>query len=108
MVAKAIAPIARIRPETAKKYFETRVKSKLHWRPSPPAPRKLGRRRICERPSSPSTAWVKRTAVNRETIVPIPSVNANPFTPALASTKRMKAVIRVITFASMIVAIPFL
>ena len=30
LVAKEIAPIARIRPEIAKKYFETRVKSKLH------------------------------------------------------------------------------
>ena len=46
------------------------------------------------------------TAVSSETIVPTPSVNAKPFTPAVASTKRMNAVIRVITFASMIVAIP--
>ena len=46
------------------------------------------------------------TAVNSETIVPTPSVNANPFTPAVASTNRMNAVISVITFASMIVAIP--
>jgi len=49
---------------------------------------------------------VKRTAVNRETSVPIPSVNANPLTPAVASTKRMNAVISVMTFASTIVAIP--
>ena len=49
---------------------------------------------------------MNRTAVNSETIVPIPSVKANPLTPALASTNRMNAVSRVITFASMIVAIP--
>jgi hypothetical protein len=44
--------------------------------------------------------------VNSEAIVPTPSVNANPFTFAVASANRMNAVIRVITFASMIVAIP--
>ena len=54
----------------------------------------------------PRNAWVKTTAVNSETITPTPRVKANPFTPAVARTKRMKAVIRVITFASMIVAIP--
>ena len=46
------------------------------------------------------------TAVNSETIVPTPRVNANPLTPAVASTKRMNAVNRVITLASTIVAIP--
>ena len=49
---------------------------------------------------------MKRTAVNSETIVPMPSVNAKPLTPAVASTNRMNAVISVITFASTIVAIP--
>ena len=49
---------------------------------------------------------MKTTAVNSETIVPTPSVNAKPLTPEVARTKRMNAVIRVITFASMIVAIP--
>ena len=46
------------------------------------------------------------TAVNSETIVPMPSVNAKPLTPAVASTKRMNAVNSVMTFASMIVAMP--
>ena len=46
------------------------------------------------------------TAVNSETSVPTPSVKAKPFTPAVASTNRMKAVISVTTFASMIVAMP--
>ena len=53
-------------------------------------------------------AWVNRTAVNSEVMVPIPSVKAKPLTPAVASTKRMNAVTRVITFASTIVAIPCL
>ena len=57
-------------------------------------------------PSCPSTACVNRTAVNSETSVPTPSVNAKPFTPAVASTNRMNAMISVTTFASMIVAMP--
>ena len=35
LVAKAIAPIARITPEIEKKYFDARVKSKFHCLPSP-------------------------------------------------------------------------
>ena len=54
----------------------------------------------------PSTACVNTTAVNSDTSVPTPSVNAKPFTPAVASTNRMNAVISVTTFASMIVAMP--
>ncbi len=54
----------------------------------------------------PSTAWVKSTAVNSETSVPTPSVNAKPLTPAVARMNRMNAVISVTTFASMIVAMP--
>ena len=106
MVANAIAPIARITPEIEKNHFEAPVKSKFHWRPSPLAPRNAGERRMFERPSSPSTACVNSTAVNSETIVPMPSVKAKPLTPAVASPKRMNAVSRVITFASMIVAMP--
>ena len=53
-----------------------------------------------------SSAWVKTTAVSSETIVPTPSVKAKPLTPAVASTKRMKAVSRVTTLASTIVAMP--
>ena len=49
---------------------------------------------------------MKTTAVNSEAIVPTPSVKAKPLTPAVERTNRMKAVISVITFASMIVAMP--
>ena len=47
------------------------------------------------------------TAVNSETRVPIPSVNAKPLTPAVASVKRMNATPIVTTFASMIVRSAF-
>ena len=106
LVAKAIAPIARITPEIEKKYFEAPVKSNFHCRPSPLAPRNDGERMRFERPSSPMIACVNSTAVNRETMVPMPSVKAKPLTPAVARPKRMNAVNRMITFASTIVAIP--
>ena len=82
------------------------MKSKFQRSPSPEAPSAAGERMNRARPKTPSIACVNRTAVNRETIVPMPSVNAKPLTPAEARTKRMNAVISVITFASMIVAIP--
>ena len=106
-VANAKAPIIRIAPEIEKKYLEAPVKSKCQrTRCSGEAPSSFGERIQRARPKTPRTAWVKTTAVNSETIVPTPSVNAKPFTPEVASTNRMKAVIRVITFASMIVPMP--
>ena len=106
LTASEIAPIVRMIPETEKNQRLAPLKSKCHrtWRS--PAPRARGECRIEDRPSEPSTACVNSTAVNSETIVPIPSVKANPFTPAVARTKRMNAVNRVITLASTIVAIP--
>ena len=44
--------------------------------------------------------------MNSDTSVPIPSVKANPFTSAVASANRMKAVMNVTTFASTIAAKP--
>ena len=46
--------------------------------------------------------------MNSETIVPMPSTNAKPFTPAVARMKRMNATSSVTMFASTIVAKPFL
>ena len=43
------------------------------------------------------------TAVNSETMVPMPSVNAKPLIPAVASVNRMNATPIVTTLASMIV-----
>ena len=63
---------------------------------------------IRERPIVPRIACVASTAVNSETSVPMPSVNAKPFTPAVARMNRMNAVMNVTTFASMIAARPFL
>ena len=70
------------------------------------APSTLGELSSRVRLMLPSSAWVKTTAVSSETIVPTPSMKAKPLTPAVASTKRMKAVSRVTTFASTIVEIP--
>ena len=56
--------------------------------------------------SSPSIARVAATAVNIESSVPISSMRAKPFTPALATAKRTNAVIIVTTFASTIVPKP--
>ena len=42
------------------------------------------------------------TAVNSDTSVPTPSVNAKPLMPAVASMKRMNATPTVTTLASMI------
>ena len=58
-------------------------------------------------PKTPRKACVKTTAVNSEAIVPTPRVNAKPLTPAVERTNRMNAVISTITFASMIVPMPW-
>ena len=51
-------------------------------------------------------AWVASTAVNSDTNVPMPSVNAKPLTSEVASTNRMNAVMIVTTLASMIAVRP--
>jgi hypothetical protein len=51
-------------------------------------------------------ACVASTAVNSDTKTPSPSMNAKPFTPAVARMKRMKATSSVTTFASMIAVRP--
>ncbi len=106
LVANESAPMTRMTPEIEKNQRLAPAKSKCQRTRCSPAPRKAGERRILLRPSRPSTARVKTTAVSSETSVPIPSVNAKPLTPAVASPKRMNAVSSVITFASMIVPIP--
>ena len=105
----ASAPISRITPDIEKNHFDAPMKSKrpalrcARWRRARP-----GCEISRERPIVPSTACVASTAVNSETSVPMPSVNAKPLTPAVASTNRMNAVMNVTTFASMIAARPFL
>ena len=74
---------------------------------SRPAPRALGERSTRLRAIEPRIADVASTAVNSDTSVPIPSVNAKPLTPAVASVNRMKATPTVTTFASMIVRSAF-
>ncbi len=107
LVAKASAPTSRMQPESVKKYLLARLKSKCQrTRCSGRAPSAAGERMKRARPNSPRKACVKTTAVNSEAIVPTPRVKAKPFTFEVASANRMNAVIRVITFASMIVAMP--
>ena len=93
-------------PDIAKKNLLLPMKSKFHCRCRLPAPSIAGLCSSRERPIEPSTACVNSTAVNRETSVPTPRVNAKPLTPEVARMKRMKAVISVTTFASMIVLMP--
>ena len=105
-MASASAPITRIVPESEKNQRLAPMKSKcqrIRWRV---APSTLGERSSRVRLMLSSSAWVKTTAVSSETIVPTPSVKAKPLTPAVASTKRMKAVSIVTTLASTIVAMP--
>ncbi len=82
------------------------MKSNRHARFLPPAPSIDGREMSREPPMLERMAWVAMTAVNRETNVPMPSVKANPFTSAVASTNRMNAVMIVTTLASMIAVRP--
>ena len=57
---------------------------------------------------SPRKARVAKTAVKIEMTVPSRSMKANPRTPPVATANRTSAVIAVTTFASTMVAKPFL
>ncbi len=83
------------------------MKSNLHGRFLPPAPSADGRAITRESAVVIRIAWVASTAVNSDTIVPMPSVKAKPWTSAVASTNRMNAVMIVTTLASMIAVRPF-
>ena len=102
----ASAPTSRITPDIEKKYLEAPMKSNFQVRFSPPAPSIDGREIIRELPIVERIACVAITAVNSETNVPTPRVNANPWTSEVASTNRMNAVMIVTTFASMIAVRP--
>ncbi len=84
------------------------MKSKRHCRLGLPAPSAEGRAIVRESPIVVRIACVARTAVNSETMTPMPSVKAKPWTWAVASTNRMNAVMIVTTLASMMAVRPFL
>ena len=106
--AIAIAPMARIAPEVEKNHFDLPMKSNFQPLRCLPTPSALGRAQYAAcAPSMPRIAEVASTAVNSETIVPIPRVKAKPLTPAVASVNRMNATPIVTTFASMIVLSAF-
>ena len=105
----ASAPIARIAPEAEKNQRDFPMKSNFQRSPLSFGftPSALERRSSRVRASVPRIAEVASTAVNSDTIVPTPSVNAKPLTPAVASVNRMNATPIVTTFASMIVLSAF-
>src|SRR5436305_2169781 len=80
----ARAPISRITPDSEKNHLEAPMKSKRHSRFLPPAPRAEGREIVRELPIVLRIACVAITAVNSDTNVPIPNVNAKPFTSEVA------------------------
>ena len=107
LTAIASAQISRIVPETAKNAFERPMKSNLIGFGSR-APSAARERNSAVPRSAYSIAWVASTAVNSERMTPMPRVSANPRTPAVASTNRMKATRTVTMLASMIAVRPFL
>src|SRR5262249_9783299 len=76
----ASAPISRITPDSEKNHFDAPMKSNVQDRFFGPAPSADGREIIRELPIVIRIAWVAMTAVNSDTNVPMPSVNANPLT----------------------------
>ena len=98
----------RITPEIANQSIVRFMKSICRKRPRCEwcAPMKLGLSNHLKPASNPSIARVAATAVISDTTVPISSISAKPFTPAVATAKRISAVIAVTTFASMIVRKP--
>ena len=105
----AMAPIESTitTPEIANQRFRRPMKSRrIHFGGSPSAPIRRGLSNQLKPARSPRIARVAATAVSSEISVPISSISAKPFTPAVATRKRMTAVIAVTTFASMIVAKP--
>ncbi len=100
--AIASAPTSRITPDAEKNHFDFPTKS--NFQPSlSRAPMAQRDPMIRVRAIAPRIAEVASTAVNSDTIVPTPSVNAKPFTPAVARVNRMNATPIVTTLASTIV-----
>ncbi len=108
-VASEAALTTRITPEIANQSTRRRMKSMCrNLSPCVPcAPMKLGFANQRKPASSPSIARVAATAVSSESTVPIRSMSAKPFTPAVATAKRTSAVMHVTAFASRIVCRPF-
>ncbi len=104
----ASAPISRIVPDIEKNHFEAPMKSNVQPLPRRAAPSAEGWLTSGERLIAPSAACVASTAVNSDTSVPMPSMNAKPLTSAVASANRMNAVMNVTTLASTIAAKPCL
>ena len=104
----ASAQTSRITPDIEKNHFEFPMKSNVIGLRCLPAPSADGACSNGEPRIVSRIACVASTAVNSDTIVPMPSTNAKPLTPAVARMNRMNATSSVTMFASTIVAKPFL
>ena len=94
--SRPLAPIAsaqtsRSTPDIEKNHFDEPMKSNVIGLRCLPAPSAEGRCSSREPRIVSRIAWVASTAVNSDTIVPTPSTNAKPFTPAVARMNRMNA-----------------
>ena len=106
--AIASAQTSRIMPDIEKNQRDAPMKSNVIGLRFFPAPSADGARSSRDPRIESRIAWVASTAVNSETIVPMPSTNAKPLTPAVARMNRMNATSSVTMLASTIVAKPFL
>ena len=106
--AIASAPISRITPDTEKNHFDAPMKSNVILCFACPAPSAERLLRIFEPRRLRMIACVASTAVNSDSMVPMPSTNAKPLTPAVARMNRMNATSSVTMLASTIVEKPFL
>ena len=107
LMAMARAQTSRITPDIEKNQRDLPMKSNRTGLESR-APRAARERSTRVPRSEYRIACVASTAVNIERITPTASVSAKPWTPADASTNRMKATRTVTMFASMIAVRPFL
>ena len=107
LMAMASAQTSRITPDIEKNQRDLPMKSNRTGLESRD-PRAARERSTRVPRSEYRIACVASTAVNIERITPTASVSAKPWTPADASTNRMKATRTVTMFASMIAVRPFL
>ena len=107
MIPIASSEIATTTAEIPNHHLRRPMKSRLiHFGGSPSAPISFGLSNQLKPASRPRIARVAATAVSSEISVPIRSIRAKPFTPAVATRNSTVAVITVTTFASMIVEKP--
>ena len=106
LVANAIAPIARMHPESEKKYFEAPVKSNFHGRPSPLAPRNDGRAEDVRASEQPEDRLREEHRREQGDDRPDAERERESLDASGREPEEDERGQQVITFASMIVAMP--